>query len=100
MGDKPNQYKQYLQDQRGQARIVASALKHTLKGAVAAQRGGAWDSPTGDAFTTELSGRSGKLRTAGERLLDEFDDKIRAEPEKVDEHDWRANWYQLHRMMR
>lgn len=98
MGDKPNQYKDYLQSQRGQAATVASSLEKTLVKAVRAQRDGAWDSPEGDKFSAELSGRSGKLRSAGTKVLSEFDDKINAEPDTVDEHDWRAKWYQLHRI--
>lgn len=98
MGDKPNQYKDYLQAQRGQAVKVGSSLEGTLDKAVRAQRDGAWESPEGDEFSAELSGRSGKLRSAGARVLAEFDERIKAEPEMVDEHDWRARWYQLHRM--
>jgi len=95
---KPNQYKDALESARGTAAPTASELHDALDKAISAMTAGAWISHKATEFEHGLTAHRRKLRTAAQGVKDEFRTKIAAEPEQVDENDWRASWYRTSRM--
>lgn len=97
MAEKPNEYKAFLRGRRASFSAIADQVRATLDKAVVAHRDGAWVSTAGNAFGAELSGRSDSLHTVGDRIVGELQEAIGAQPETVEENDWRARWGQASR---
>lgn len=90
--EESNQYKDAVESGRRIAEPRADDIKAGLDKAHDAMAAGAWVGGTSDKFGTALGEQRTKLTTARTNALEEFDEEIRAQPEKVKKSDWRANW--------
>lgn len=97
---KPNQYKHAVEWARNSSAPTAARLQDALDAAGKAMAAGAWLSTKATEFGHGLTSHSRTLRTAGERVTDEFNATINTEPDQVDEDDWRARWSRINRGMR
>lgn len=94
----PNVYKEELQSYRPGAAANADTLQWALEGAAKAMAAGAWQSTTATAFEHALTAHRRILRIAAGSVTQEFDTKIRSEPDLVDEHSWQAMFMRMKRL--
>lgn len=61
---------------------------------------GAWQSSFATAFEHDLKAKKRTLHSAGQSAVDEFDTKIRSEPDIVDSNSYEAHWQKYRAMER
>lgn len=91
----PNPYLAALRSHRSSAVSPAAELASALDDARTAIDGGAWFSTTADQFFDELTTQCTRLGQVQERSIEEFDDAIAGQPERVEQGAWQTHWSKL-----
>jgi hypothetical protein len=91
----PNPYLAALRSARQQATGPAQSLADGLKAVDSAMQGNCWQSKLADQFYAELSGQRTTLSRCRTRALDEFDEAINGQPEKVPAGAWQFHWHNI-----
>ncbi len=73
----------------------AEVLGTALDQAVTAMEAGAWIGGTADGFASSLTGWRSTARRAGSAALEEFDDAVAGQPERVEVNSWQVHWRNL-----
>jgi hypothetical protein len=98
-GDGPvmvaNPYLAAIKGAKASAEGPAEDLKEGLKSAKAAMNGNCWQSPMADAFYGVIAQHERTLSNCKTNAMDEFDEAIAKQPEKVEANSWQVHWHNL-----
>lgn len=91
----PNPYLAAIKSARSSATGPADELKDGLKAVKAAMDGNCWQSPLADDFYGALGQHEHTLSSCKTNAMQEFDDAIAGQPEKVEATAWQVHWHNL-----
>ena len=91
----PNPYLAAVRSAKGSATGPAEQLKDGLKTVKSAMDGDCWQSPLADAFYAAIGEHEQTLGRCRTNAMQEFDDAIAGQPEKVEATAWQVHWRNL-----
>jgi hypothetical protein len=93
----PNPYLAALRSARQSASPSAHALAEGLRSVKSAMEGNCWQSSVADQFFSTLTQQETTLKRCQTNAMDDFDEAIAGQPEKVAENSWQTHWHNLAR---
>lgn len=91
----PNPYLAAIRAAKQQAAGPARDLADGLKAVDSAMQANCWQSTAADQFYAELAEQRTTLSRCHTRAMDEFDQAIAAQPEKVQAGAWQFHWHNI-----
>ncbi|PZU42012.1 MAG: hypothetical protein DI571_12070 [Arsenicicoccus sp.] len=91
----PNAYKNALETARTRSMSPADDIKEALDKADRAMSAGCWVSTTADDFGSALSEHKRTLGTVRDKVIEDFDDAIAGQPERVESTAWQTRWQKM-----
>lgn len=93
----PNPYLAALRSARQSATAPAHSLAEGLRSVKSSMEANCWQSSIADQFFSTLSQQETTLKRCQTNAMDDFDEAITGQPEKVDENAWQVHWHNLAR---
>ena len=91
----PNPYLAAIKSAKERSSEPAESLRTALEKAGTAMENGAWSGGKADSFAGSLSGWKSTAKHAATAAMNEFDDAIAGQPERVDPQSWQVHWHNL-----